>query len=435
MIFYRKIERTIRRHFEANDDRILVIGGARQTGKSFIISKVCHELFDNVIEIDLQSDHDGSGIFSKASDTNLLYLILSSQYGDRLGKYGDTIVFLDEIQVYPRLLSMLKDLCKEKRYHFIASGSELGITLKYTFIPMGAIEERQMFPMDLEEFLLASSVGKDVIAYLRDCFDNLKPVDESIHDSMMRHFRMHLFSGGLPEAVNAFLSQDVSLMRNIHSMVFRYYKDDASKYDLAHKLKIERIYDMLPSYMENKVKRLQFKRIEGSEYATYSKYQDEFDYLISSGIALGVKAISDPKYPLKFSMAKNLIKLYYNDTGILCNIIFDGNINAMLDEEVNLGSVYETAVAVELNAHGHSLYYYDKRKKGEVDFLIDDPIACRVLPIEVKSGKDQISYRALPGLLSDAEYDIPKGIVLGNKNIVSRKGGIVTLPVYMSMFL
>ena len=225
--------------------------------------------------------------------------------------------------------------------------------------------------MDFEEFLLASNVGKDVISYLRNCFVERIPPAEGIHKTILGLFKRYLLSGGLPDSVKAFVeAKNVYEMRENQTLTYRYYSDDAAKYDKEHSLKIRRIYDYLPSYMENKVKRIQFNKIEGTSKASMGRYQDEFDYLISSGCVLDAKAVSNPIFPLCQSTSKNLIKLYYNDVGLLTNILYKNNIDALLNKDsgVNLGSVYETVCAMELSAHGHELYYFDSKKVGEVNF-------------------------------------------------------------------
>ena len=194
----------------------------------------------------------------------------------------------------------------------------------------------------------------------------------------------------------------------------------------------------MPSYMENKVKRIKFKQIEGIEDANVLKYIDEFDYLINSGCALGVKAVSDPRFPLIESSSKNLIKLYFNDIGILTNILYKNNISAILenDKGINLGSVYETVAAMELIAHSHELYYFDSKKVGEVDFLINDYDNLSILPIEIKSGKDSNNFRALPKLINkDGNYKLKSGFIFTNQNIIKKEDNLFTFPIYLIMFV
>lgn len=435
-MFKRKIEKILCEYYKNNDDKILIIKGARQIGKSFVIRNTANYYFKNYVEIDLKSDFEGKKLFLEAKTTKDFYLILSSLYGTKLNSYEDTIIFLDEIEFYPHLITMLKDLKKEKKYKFIASGSLLGITLKHIFIPMGSINEIKMFPMDFEEFLWANDVGNDVIEYLRNSFFNLTPVNESIHKKIMELFQDYLISGGLPDAVTQYvINRNIQKTREVQKQIFSYYSDDCSQYGEIYKLKIATIYNMLISNMENKVKRIQFKKIEQKER---KKYEDEFDYLISSGVALSTLAISNPKFPLSESTSKNLIKLYYNDVGILTNLLFENNIDAIFNKNkgINLGSVYETVAAMELTAHNHKLFYFDSKKVGEVDFLINNYDSLSAIPIEIKSGNNQNNFRAIPKLIdSTKNYNLPFGYIFGNKNIVTKENNLITLPIYMIMFI
>ncbi len=190
--------------------------------------------------------------------------------------------------------------------------------------------------------------------------------------------------------------------------------------------------------MANKVKRIQYKKIENKDDTNLETYEDEFDYLIASGIANASKATSNPCFPLGESTSKNLLKLYYNDVGLLSNLLYRNNVNAILDAEsgVNLGSVYETVCAMELIAHRHTLFYFDSKKVGEVDFLVNDYDNLSLLPLEIKSGNDQYNFRAIPKLVDpNGNYKLPRGFVFGNKNIVETKNGLTVLPIYMVMFI
>ena len=438
-MFYRKIESKLYEYYKNQNAKIIVIDGARQIGKSFIVRETAKKYFQNYIEINLKSDYEGNQLFVNVKKPKDFYLQVSALYGDKLNNIDDTIIFLDEIQVYPHLLTMLKDLKLENRYRYIASGSLLGVTLQHTFIPMGSIEEIKMYPMDFEEFLYANKVGKDVIDYLKNCYLNLEQVSEGIHKTILEKFREYLITGGLPDSVTEFvINKNVFKTRENQSLTYTYYRDDASKYDIDHTLKIRRLYDLMPSYMENKVKRIQFKQIENISDSNLLKYQDEFDYLLNSGCALGVKAISNPKFPLIESSSKNLIKLYFNDVGILSNILFRNNISAILNQDkgLNLGSVYETVSAMELIAHGHELYYFDSKKVGEVDFLINDYDNLSILPIEIKSGKDKYEFRAIPKLVNkEGNYKLKKGYIFTNQNICKMENDLYTFPIYMIMFI
>ena len=415
-----------------------MVEGARQTGKSYIIRYICTRLFKNYVEVNLADDKSGLQSFANLKQSSDLYLQLSLIAGNKLGTYEDTIIFLDEIQEYPHLITMLKALRQEGRYHFITSGSLLGITLRHdTFIPMGSVTIMDMYPLDFEEFLLANGVGNEVIDYMRSQFNQRQALNDSIHLKMMDLFKKYLLVGGFPDNVNVFVqSQNMSIVRQQQSDIYRLYGDDASRYDHDHKLHIRRIYGMIPSAMESKKKRVVFKDIEENTNRRYTDYVDDFDYLIDSGITLDVKAISNPKFPLVESVSKNLLKLYLNDVGLLTAVLFRSNINAVLNDEssVNLGSVYETVVAQELKAHGHSLFYYDNKRNGEVDFLIDDYDSLSVVPLEVKSGKDYKIHSSLDHFVGTPDYHIKHAYVLSNEPKVFTDRGITYLPIYYIMF-
>lgn len=438
-MFKRKIQIDLENYYKnTSEQKILIVYGARQVGKSYIIRNTAKSFFKNYAEIDLKDDYETNKMFSNVQTTKDFYTLVSSLFGG-LNNSDDTIIFLDEIQFYPHLMTLLKPLAKERKYRYIVSGSLLGITLRHSFIPMGSITEKRMFPMDFEEFLWANNYGETAIEELKNCFINLKEVNQSVHEYTLRLFQDYLLSGGLPDAVNEYIiNQNVSKMRQVQNEIHTYYKDDCSKYDEEHNLKIRRIFDLLPSNMANKVKRIQFKSIEGKDDSNLDKYEDEFDYLFDSGISLPSRAVSNPVFPLVQSKSKNLIKAYFNDVGLLTDILYKNNVFAVLNKDsgINLGSVYETAAAMELIAHGHELYYFDSKKVGEVDFLINNYDSLSIVPIEIKSGNDQNNFRAIPKLVDpNGNYKLSYGYTFGNKNIVKKDGNLITLPIYMIMFL
>ncbi|MFI3298007.1 MAG: AAA family ATPase [bacterium] len=437
-MLYRKIESYIENHFLSNQEKVLIIDGARQIGKSYIIRHTGSRLFTNFVEINLLEDVVGARIFSNIKSVEDFYLQLSIVAGDKLDTQENTLIFLDEIQEYPQLLTLLKFLKSDNRFNFIASGSLLGVTLaQTTSIPIGSIEIKHMYALDFEEFLIANRFGSFAIETIREKFEACESLDENIHNKLLDLFRKYLLVGGLPDAVNEYIaSQNIVRVRQIQNDIHNFYGLDAAKYDKEHKLKIKRIYDMIPSNLEKTKKRVIIKDIEEKKSRT-SDYNDEFDYLINAGIALEVKAISNPKFPLIESSGKNLLKLYLNDVGLLTNLLYRNNIMAILNDEncINLGSVYESVVASELTAHGHKLHYYDNKSKGEIDYIIDNYDLLSVMPIEVKSGKDYSTHRALSNFAKNAEYQIKMACVLSNEREIKKEGNILYLPIYFVMFL
>lgn len=433
-MLYRKIENDIATHLESSSDKILVIDGARQIGKSFIIRETGKRLFPNFIEVNMETDRVGDRVFANARTVDDFYIALSTVAGDRMGKRADTLVFIDEIQAYDHLLTLLKFLREDGRFTYIASGSLLGVTLRTTSsIPLGSIIIRQMYPLDFEEFLIANDVGGVLLDALHDNFARRSPMPEAVHGKLLDLFRKYLIVGGLPDAVNEFVAtKNVQRIRQVQDSVRRLYGVDAARYDDHGRLRIQRIYDMIVSNMENRKKRVVAKDIDGRTGKRMADYTEEFDYLVSSGIALEVKAISKPSFPLIENSGKNLLKLYMNDVGLLTSVFYGSNINAIMNDvaSINLGSVYETVVAQELCAHGFSLYYYDNKKNGEVDYLIDDMENLSVLPLEIKSGKDYRVHSALDKFLGIKEYNISRAFVLSNAREVATRDGVTYMPIY-----
>ncbi len=303
---------------------------------------------------------------------------------------------------------------------------------------MGRIRTVRMYPLDFEEFLRANGWNDYAFGFLREKLRKRESLDESSHSKLMDLFRKYLLIGGLPEAVNEFLtSQNIHRVREIQREIATFYAMDAAKYDAAKRLKIRRIYELIPSNMENKKKRVVVEQIENKRGKTFKNYQDEFDYLVSSGIALQVQAVANPTFPLTQTANKNFIKLYLNDVGLLSAALYGDNIRAVLDDQcsVNLGSVYEMMITSELAAHEHKLYYYYDRAKGEVDYLVDDFDSLSVLPIEVKSGKNYRVHSALSALITNPDYGIQTALVLSNAREIEQRGRITYLPIYFILFV
>ena len=417
-MLYRKIASKIESFLKSEKKRMLVVSGARQVGKSYIIREVGMRLYSNFIEVNMEEDKQSNRLFENARTVEDFMIALSTIAGAKMKDSEKTLVFIDEIQAYSHLLTLAKFLVEDGRFTYIASGSQLGIALKTTqSIPIGSIELLSMYPLDFEEFLIANGVGELLINEMRRKFEAKEALNESLHMKVMDYFRKYLLVGGMPSAVNTYLSEhNMVSVRNIHRDISLLYKNDAAKYESEslRKLKIQRIYDMVPSNLEKVKKRIVAKDIELKKGKRMADYQDEFEYLISSGITLEVQAISKPSYPLVENSGKNLLKLYMSDIGLLTGILYHNDVLPIMNDKcgVNLGSVYENVVAQELKAHGFKLYYYDNKKNGEVDFLIDSVDLMSVLPIEVKSGKDYYIHTALNNLLKVDEYKITNGIVL-----------------------
>lgn len=436
----RRIERKLESYLNGDSNKMLVVDGARQIGKSFIIRQVGKRMFPNYIELNMEEDKQHDRLFAEAKTVESFYLALSSIAGDKMGNAKDTLVFIDEIQAYDHLLTLSKFLMEDHRFTYIASGSLLGVTLRKTqSVPVGSIEQIHMSQLDFEEFLWANNVGEDAINEMRRCFEQKKTLSDAIHEKIMGLFRVYLLVGGMPDAVNTYIKEhNIAKVRKVQEDIMNLYLADAAKYekDSNKKLKIQRIYQMIPSNMENKKKRIKVKDIEGLEGKRTSDYQDEFEYLISSGIALETFAISQPTYPLSQNAGKNLLKLYLNDVGIFTGILYRNNIKPVLEDirSINLGAVYETVVAQELKSKGFRLYYYDNKRIGEVDYLIDDCDSFSALPLEIKSGKDYTVHSALDKFLAVPDYNVKQAYVLSNEHKCFTKDNVTYMPIYNIIF-
>ena len=429
----RKISRYIEHFYEVNKGALL-LSGARQIGKTYSVRRFAEKKFKSFIEINFVDNPDAVGIFSNAKNSSDILLRLSAFVNQPLIK-GETLIFFDEVQLCPEIVTAIKFLVDDGRYRYIMSGSLLGVELNnLRSVPVGYMEFKEMYPLDLEEFMWAVGVNEDVIASLKKSWEEKKHVDDFVHKKMMDVFRLYLIVGGMPAAVMSYKEnnnlQDVmASQREIISL----YKKDISQYDEKRSLKIKEVFDLIPSELNSKSKRFFIKDINTKARA--EMYENEFLWLKNAGVAIPVFNVDEPKLPLKLASSRNLFKLFSNDVGLLACQYSDGIQLKILtgDDAINHGSVYENVVAQELLAHGFDeLYYYNSKKMGELDFILE--YDGNVFPVEVKSGKDYSRHRALNNILTCPEYDIPQAVVLCNNNF-EVKDNVIYVPIYMMMFL
>jgi len=433
----RRKNETIIHDFLLHEKRALLVTGARQTGKTFSIRRVAKEIFEHVVEVNFIESPEAMAIFANPRNAQEILLRLSAFSKEPMVP-GKTLIFLDEVQECKEIVTAIKFLVDEGSYRYVMSGSLLGIELKdIRSIPVGYMSVLEMYPLDLEEFAYAVGIGGDVILHLQECFQQTKPVDDFIHQRMLELMRHYLLVGGMPAVVQTYV--DTNNVRNIVAAqqdVINTYKLDISKYAEEKKLQIDEIYELIPAELNAKNKRFILKKL--NEKARFHRYENDFLWLKDAGVAIPVYNVEEPTLPLLLGKQRNLLKLFLNDVGLLAAMygnqiqmrLFSGDIN------INNGAIYENFVAQELCAHGlaasHSLYYFNSKKQGELDFVIE--YENHVLPIEVKSGKDYARHNALSNVLSNADYDIPRAFVLCQDNIRTRDK-IVYLPIYMTMFL
>ena len=432
----RKVNEQIR-DFLLNDRRSLLVTGSRQVGKTFLIRKVGKECFDNVVEINFVEQPEAVELFNEQKGAKDLLLRLSA-FARKPLMPGKTLIFFDEVQKCKEIVTAIKFLVDEGSYKYVMSGSLLGVELDVLrSVPVGYMDEIEMYPLDLLEFFEAIGIGNEVIAHLRECFEEKRPVDDFIHQRMLEAVRLFLIVGGMPAAVQKYL--DTNNLKKVYDEqrgIIRTYKRDITQYDANRKLQIEEIYDLIPSELNAKNKRFILKEL--NEKARFSKYEDSFLWLKNAGAAIPTYNLEEPQIPLLLSKQRNLFKLLLNDVGLLA-AMYGGNIQTKLlskDSNINYGSVFENLVAQELYAHGfaveHSLYYFNSKKQGELDFVVE--YDNHVLPIEVKSGKDYARHNALSNVMDNKGYDIPYAFVFCQENI-KVKERVTYLPIYMITFL
>lgn len=428
----RKIDNELRRFYKEST-KALLLTGARQTGKTFSIRNFGNE-FENFIEINFIEMPEAVNLFANASDSADILRRISIIAAKPLIK-GKTLIFFDEVQECPEIVTAIKFLVEEGSYRYILSGSLLGVELKnLRSEPVGYMGVREMFPLSLEEFFIAMGVSESIIDHIRHQWELKKPIDEFIHNKMMELFRLYLIIGGMPAVVAKFI--ETNNLRNVYDEqrdIIQLYLRDITKYSSIDKrLKIREIFNLIPSELNTKNKRFILKKL--NENAKFDRLEDSFLWLSNAGVALPTYNIEEPKIPLLLSKSRNLFKLFQNDVGLLAAQYADGTQLELIQGHLNInyGAIYENVVAQELKANGFELYYYNNKKRGEIDFVIE--YNHKVLPIEVKSGKDYESHRALSNTLVCRDYEIPLSLVLCNDNLHCNDK-IIYMPVYMLMFI
>ncbi|MDY4066164.1 ATP-binding protein [Bullifex sp.] len=429
----RKISDYLESYFTPNRREALLITGARQVGKSYAIREFGKSHYSSFIEINLLEDSIARTSISKASNSKDLLLRITAIASQPLIK-GKTLIFFDEVQVVPEIVTAIKFLVEEGSYQYVLSGSLLGIGLKgISSMPVGYLTVKEMYPLNLEEFYRACGISDNIFSVLEEAFKAEREIDSIIHRKLMELFRLYLIVGGMPAVVQTYLdTNDIKKVVNKQREILSMYVEDISQYDINNKLYIKDIFNLIPAELNNPNKRFILKNL--NENAKFSRLEDSFIWIREAGVAIGVYNIEEPKLPLELAKLRNLFKLFSNDVGLLACQYADGIQLRILnnDIDINYGSIYENAVAEELFSHGLKLYYFNSKKQGELDFVIK--IDDKLLPIEVKSGKNYLRHNALKNVIENKDYDIEKAYVLYNENI-KRVGNIVYLPIYLMMFI
>ncbi len=431
---FRKIKSNLI-EWNKSSKKALMITGARQVGKTYIIREFLNEVVgeENYVEFNfIENEIARESVENSKTSDELLFRL--SAIADKPFVKGKTIIFLDEVQVCSNIITAIKFLVDEGSFKYILSGSLLGIELKdIKLIPVGYMEIIQMYPLDFEEFLISNSLAKKVLERIEDNFNSLTLVDEIVHEKLIDMFHLYLVVGGMPSVVREYLN--TNNLKNIvleQKSICNLYRNDISKYDKKKKLYIKEIFDLIPSELNNQNKRFIMKNL--NENFKFSRYENSFVRLKDACVALPCFCADEVKTPLLLSKSKNLFKLFSSDVGLLASSYMDNNLQIKIlnkEKDINFGSIYENAIASELTSKGFDLYYFKNNKIGELDFLIENK--GEVIPIEVKSGKNYTKHNALNNVLESKEYNIKNGYILSNAN-VKAEGKKIYLPIYMIMF-
>ena len=431
-MLHRKIEEKII-DWIRNSKKALLIDGARQVGKTFIIRKVLEDEGCDYIEFNLLKTPALVNLLDK-SDTVDDMIANLSLFADKPFIRGKTFLFFDEIQEFKELATKIKFWVDEGSFRYVFSGSLLGVELKnIKSAPVGYLTTFTMYPLDFEEYMWANGIQSSTFEYLKGCYDNTTKVSDSIHETLSKLFYSYLVVGGMPENVQIYVdTHDIAKVVMNQRSILDLYRLDIAKYASENeKAKIKAIYDSIPSQLNEKNRRFKLSSIHPD--ARMLRYEDCFNWLTDAGVALACYNVAEPQPPLQLSEKRNLFKLYMGDVGLLCaacmeNVQFDllmGNV------DVNMGSILENAFAQNLQAGGFHLNYYDSKKIGELDFVLQRGLSVEL--VEVKSGNDYHKHKALDRALQVENWKFKESVVFSKGNIES-ENGITYLPWYMVIF-
>ncbi|MDY4521050.1 MAG: ATP-binding protein [Bacteroidales bacterium] len=429
----RKILSQLEEWKRGTQNKALLIKGARQVGKTTIVRQFAKANYKNFVEINFEQKPLAKQAFDGNLDARTVLLNLSAMGFGPL-EPGKTLIFFDEIQSCPKARTAIKFLVEDGQYDYIESGSLLGINYKdVSSYPVGFEHELDMYPLDFEEFLWACNVSQDVVGRLRECYENVCPVPDFLHDQIMERYRQYLIVGGMPEVVATFLSnEDFKKTVTNQKDILTGYRNDISKYAGNEKILVKSVFDAIPGQLSKQDKRFVLASIEKN--AAQRKYGAPTQWLVDAGMAYYSFNVGSFELPFPSHENLSLYKLFFVDTGLMCAMMLDNIQFKVLtgDIFVNEGALAENFVAGELSKHGVSLNYYDKKSKHELDFVF--PEGNKISIIEVKSGKDYKKHSSLNMAQSLFADKINRQIVVSGNNLES-ENGIIYIPFYMTMFI
>ncbi|MDR0853142.1 MAG: AAA family ATPase [Clostridiales Family XIII bacterium] len=431
-MLYRKIYDELNKWRNSNLKKALLLTGARQIGKTYLIRKFGESNYDNFLEINFITQPKAAAIFSGNLDIETLIVGLTAYLRKPLVQ-GKTLVFLDEIQECPNARTAIKFLVEDGRFDYIESGSLLGVNYKEVpSYPVGYEEILQMYPMDFEEFSLANGVPTGTLATIKNAYEHKEPVNEAVHQTMMTLFRYYVIVGGMPEVVQKFVdTHDIGEVVKLQKDILSLYRQDITKYSKESKNRIKDIFDRIPAELNTQNRRFMLSDI--SKSARMNRYESSFLWLKDAGVALPCYNITEPKAPLMLNEKSSLFRLYLSDTGLLCAASMENVQFSILagDLDVNMGSILENTFAQLLTSANFELRYMNKKGIGEIDFVLQR--GAEIILTEIKSGVDYTIHSAINNVLDVGDWDIQHAYVFCDGNIQSTNK-ITYLPWYTIMF-
>ena len=446
----RKILDSLREWRTKNGRMPLVLNGARQVGKTYILEEFGKQYYTNIVRFNLEADTRARAVFEDDLNPQNIIMQLESISSQRIVPH-ETLLILDEIQASERALTALKSFCEQaSEYHVCAAGSMLGVAIhreNYSF-PVGKVEELQLFPLDFEEFLWA--MGNEVMMpYIRERFEKRQPMGE-FHREALHYFRQYLIVGGMPQAVVEYAaSPDFTKVDAVKRQILRLYKNDIKKYAGGATARVSAIYDAIPGQLQKKEKKFMLSALK--DEARMREYDSAFFWLEDSKMVNISYNTTAPNIGLQLNEDRTTLKCYYCDTGLLISLAFSARgivtneiyQKLMFDKlEIDEGMLVENIVAQMLKAAGHELFFYSNYDKEEaenrmqVDFLVQKEVVTsrhNISPIEVKSGTGYTLTSIQKCIKKFGQY-LSTPYVLHTKD-VEHKDGLVYLPLYMTGML
>lgn len=415
-------------------DKALLVTGARQIGKTWLIREEIAKSGYRKFEVNFIDQPDLVDYLNVKMSANE-FLVKLKMIMPEDCKPQETVVFFDEIQKCPEIVTKIKFLVEEGSFKYVMSGSLLGVELKgITSVPVGYLTVLRMYPMDFEEFMIANNVSKTTLEMLKAKFETCQPVDEFIHQKLLSLFFIYLIVGGMPDAVKIYIAtKDIREVDKVQRDIVALYKEDFSQYESEDKkLKLISIYDIIPAELNKQNKKFVFTML--NKELKFDRYENSFLWLKDAGVALPVYNVEAPVIPLKASKSSNVFRLFSNDTGLLTSAYPAETKLELINKnsEVNNGAHFENAVAQQLTANGLEPYFCKKKNIGELDVLVE--MDGKVVSIEVKSGKAYKAHKSLDNFMKISDYHIEKAYVLSVANM-EQEGSVVYLPIYMCYLL